>query len=284
VAGEGASEAAINLVRLHIEQRRTTNPVEAVRSFLDRAARSAPEDDRVWLGKASLAIRAGSYDEAARWLDACLRRRPDDVPVWRARLLWAMAIGRVPEARLATEHLPAAESTPVQVHKLVAWFAAQRGDAVSERGALESLVAADPADFTALDRLIELAGKDGRPDFALELRSKKTKIERLQIRYQELYHRYQPLRDAAEMARLAEQLGRGFEARAFLTVAVAVDPDRDDLGSELVRLNKQAKITTNEPERTLAGLLAPELDAEIGSSLSPTTPSTARDAGPAGAP
>jgi len=257
-AGQGASEAAIDLVRAHIEHQRTSNPVEAVRSFLDGAARSASDDERVWLGKANLAIRAGSYDEAARWLDACLRRRPDDVPVWRARLNWAMAVGRVAEARAAMAHLPAADWAPAQVQKLAAWFAAQRGDTASERRALERLIAVDPADFTALDRLAELAVKDGQPDRGLELRRKKIEIDRLKARYLKLHERYQPRRDAAEMSRLAERLGRRFEARAFLTVAVAVHPERDDLRRDLAGLSQRTG-TIEEPGRTLADALGPEL-------------------------
>src|SRR5262245_27531311 len=66
--GEGASEPAIELVRLHIELGRHPIPVDDVRSVLDRAGSLAPEDDRVWLGKANLAIRTGAYDEASRWL------------------------------------------------------------------------------------------------------------------------------------------------------------------------------------------------------------------------
>ncbi|MFI5454438.1 MAG: tetratricopeptide repeat protein [Isosphaerales bacterium] len=256
--GQGATEAAITLVRLHIELQRTGTPVEAVRTFLDQAARSAPDDERVWLGKANLAIRTGSYDEAARWLAACLRGRPDDVPVWRARLNWAMATGRVAEARLAMKHLPAAESTPAQVQKLAAWFAAQRGDAASERRSLERLITVDPTDFTALDRLAELAVKDDQPDRAVELRRKKTEIDRLEARYQELYGRYQPRRDAAEMARLAEQLGRRFEARAFLTVPALIVPERDDRRRDLARLNLRTD-AIEEPGRTLADVLAPEL-------------------------
>ena len=57
--GEGASEKAILLVRLHIQLWRETPPVEEVRSFLDQVMRSAPEDDRGWLGKAKLATRVG---------------------------------------------------------------------------------------------------------------------------------------------------------------------------------------------------------------------------------
>ena len=52
-------------------------------------------------------------------------------------------------------------------------------------------------------------------------------------RYEKLYERKQPVRNAIEMARLAEQLGRAFEARAFLTLAIAENPDREDLPREL---------------------------------------------------
>ena len=132
-SGEGALEPAIKLVRLHIELTLKPTPVETIRAFLDQAARLAPEDDRVWLGRANLAIRTGAYDEAGRWLDACQRRRPDDVPVWRARLSWGIATNRIDVVRQALTHLPAAESTPAQVHRLEAWLAANRGDVATER-------------------------------------------------------------------------------------------------------------------------------------------------------
>ncbi len=82
--GEGASEKALNLVRLYIELDRKPYPVELIRSVLGEANRLAPEDDRVWLGKAQLAIRTQAYDEAARWLDDCSKRRPNDAAVWRS--------------------------------------------------------------------------------------------------------------------------------------------------------------------------------------------------------
>jgi tetratricopeptide (TPR) repeat protein len=67
--------------------------------------------------------------------------------------------------------------------------------------------------------------------------------ERLEARYRELERRNQPIRDAAELARIAERLGSPFEARAFLTVAVAVDPDRADLRTELDRLVRSERST-----------------------------------------
>ena len=66
------------------------------------------------------------------------------------------------------------------------------------------------------------------------------------------------MEDAAEMAQLATQLGQEFEARAFLRIAVAVDPDRSDLRNELARLNRQPG-PIDRSGRTLGQVLAPEL-------------------------
>ena len=198
--GEGASEPAIDLVRMHIELTLKPNPVENVRAYLDEAASRAADDDRVWLGRANLAIRTGAYDEAERLLDACLKRRPEDVPVWRARLNWGIATNRIDVVQQALEHLPAEDSTSAQVHRLKAWLAAKRGDVATERRELERLIAEDPADLTALDRLAQLAEKEGQPAQAAELLRKKAEIDRLRARYEKLYDRNQPIRDAEEMA------------------------------------------------------------------------------------
>lgn len=261
-AGRGGSvqPIKIELVRLHVTLSVRMSSVEVVRDFLEHAARSAPDDDRVWLGKANLAIRQGEFDEAARWLDACLKRHREDVPIWRARLDWALATGRVAEVREALEHLPAAESTPAQVHRLAAWLAARRGDAASERHALERLIAADPGDGAALDRLAELALRDGQPDRSGELHRRKARRDQLGLRYQELFLRNQTVRDAEEMAGLAEQLGHSFEAKAFLAVALAAEPAREDLRAALSRWERRSTPVA-EPGQTLAEVLALELDA-----------------------
>ena len=77
---EGASEQAVNLARLHMELRWNVPPADSVRAYLEQVGRLAPDDDRIWLGKANLAIRVGSYEEAARWIDACLRAAPTIPP------------------------------------------------------------------------------------------------------------------------------------------------------------------------------------------------------------
>jgi enediyne biosynthesis protein E4 len=236
--GEGALEPAIKLLQEHIELTLRAKPVGILRVVLDRAAGLAPEDDRVWLGRANLAIRTGAYDEAGRWLDACQRLRPDDVPVWRARLRWGIATNRIDVVQQAVTHLPAAESMPAQLHRLNAWLASKRGDVVTERRELDHAVAADPADLTALDRLAELAEQARQPARAAELLRQKAEIDRLLARYTELFERKQPIRDAVKMAGLAEQLGRRFEARVFLTVAISEEPDRTELRQELLRLSQ----------------------------------------------
>jgi enediyne biosynthesis protein E4 len=263
--GEGASEPAIDLVRMHIELTFKPNPVEDVRAYLDQAASLAPDDDRVWLGRANLAIRTGVYDEAERWLDACLKRRPEDVPVWRARRSWGIATNRIDVVQRALKHLPAEDSTSAQVHRLKAWLAAKRDDVATERRELERLLAEGPADLTALDldRLAQLAEKGGQPAQAAKLLHKKAEIDRIRARYEKLYDRNQPIRDAEEMAGLAEQLGREFEARVFLTVAISEEPECDDLRHSLRRLMSQSSKPVALRGQTLAEVIARE-QGEMG--------------------
>ncbi len=96
-------------------------------------------------------------------------------PVWRTRLRYAVATKQLAIVRKALTHLPAEESAPAQIHKLAVWLANQRGDVESERRALERLIAADPTDLSALDRLAELLVEAGQPERATELRRRKTR-------------------------------------------------------------------------------------------------------------
>jgi thioredoxin-like negative regulator of GroEL len=256
--GEGALWPAIKLLRLHIELTWRASSVDHVRAALDRASRLAPDDDRVWLGRANLAIRTGALDEARRWLDACLERRANDIPVWRARLSWGLAANRIDVVQQALSHLPAAAAIPAQIHRLRAWLFAHRCDVESERRELERLIAEDPADQKALDRLAQLAEQNGQPARAAELSHQKAEIDRLRARYEKRCDRNQPIRDAVEMASLAEQLGRAFEARVFLTVALSEDPEREDLRHDLRRLSRRSA-TVADRGQTLAEVLAENL-------------------------
>ena len=66
--------------------------------------------------------------------------------------------------------------------------------------------------------------------------AKRPRSSECSLGYRKLHDRKQPIRDAKELARLSEQLGRRFEARAFLTIAVADDPGRKDLRQHLQEL------------------------------------------------
>ena len=175
-SGRGGSDQAIELVRLHIVLSLGMTSVEVLNSFLQRAAALAPEDDRVWLGRANLAIRRGEFDEASRWIDACLGRAPR-ISSLAWRLDWAVATGRIALAREAAGHLPVQDFAPAEVYKLAAWAAAQRGDARSEKRALESLRAIGSADGDALERLAELAIRDDQPNLAAEIRRDRIELE-----------------------------------------------------------------------------------------------------------
>jgi thioredoxin-like negative regulator of GroEL len=256
--GEGASERAIDQVRMHIELAFKPNPVSAVRAYLDEAHHRDSNDDRVWLGQAHLAIRTRDFDQALSWLDRCLERRPRDVSVWFAFLSLGVASNRADLVERALPNLPAETLTPAQRHRLAAWLCVRNNDQVAERRQLQRLVALDPADGPALDRLAQLAMTASRTDQAVDLRARKVEIDRLRTRYEKLFDRNQPIRDAEEMAAIAERLGRVFEARGFLTVELAQGPDRADLRQQLARLNA-IRGTRPDMATTLAEWLAREL-------------------------
>jgi tetratricopeptide (TPR) repeat protein len=237
--GQGALDPAIKLLLQHVEMTTGAVPIDAVRSSLDEAARLAPDDDRVWLGRANLAIRTGDMKDAERWLDQCEQKRPDDRAVWRARLEWAMATARVDAVERALAHIPDLASLSADRHRINAWLAGHRGDFANERTELELLIAVHPGELSALDRLIDLHKKGSRPDLAAEaVQNKKSVCERLG-RYLMLHGRMQPIRDAEELARIAEQLGRRFEARGFWTIAVFQEPGRKDLREMLRKFDSR---------------------------------------------
>jgi enediyne biosynthesis protein E4 len=218
---EGALEPAIKLILQHVDLTLNALPVDNIRTEFDRAARLAPQDDRVWLGRANLSIRTGLYDDAEHWLLECIERRPGDVSVWRARLNLAMATGKVDLVTEAMTHLPDLNSNRVRVHQIKAWLAAHRGDIIDEGRELELVVAGDPADMTSLARLVELAKKAGQRTEAAEFSRRRAQAEQWLTRYRQLFEWKQPIRNAQEMAQLANELGRQFEARAFRTIATS---------------------------------------------------------------
>jgi tetratricopeptide (TPR) repeat protein len=239
--GQGALDPAIKLLLRHVELTTGAVAIDAVRTSLDKAAKLAPDDDRVWLGRANMAIRTGEMKDAERWLDQCEKKRPDDRAVWRARLEWAMATNRTDAVERALTHMPDVAPRSADGHRINAWLAGHRGDLAKERLELELLIAADPGDLSAFDRLIDLHKKESQPALAAEVLQKRNAVSELLDRYIMLHGRKQPIRDAEELAQIAAQLGRRFEEGGYLTIAVYQEPARKDLNEKLRNLDSRVE-------------------------------------------
>jgi tetratricopeptide (TPR) repeat protein len=262
-------------------------PILSLRAALERMGREAPDDDRVWLGRADLAIRTGETNGAEDWLRRCEARRPDDRDVRRARLAWALAAGRPDAVVEAASHLPASELTPAERAELIARLAAMRGDAATERAALERLVAHRPGDPSAWGRLAELAARDGDRDRAAELRRRKARLDRAFDDYRMLMSGVaaDDLSQVAHLARAAELLGRRFEARGWWTIRERRADGAREARAALARLDRDPAGEA-AGARMLGDLIPPSLAAPTGRAAAsphgPRVPAFRDDAGPAG--
>jgi tetratricopeptide (TPR) repeat protein len=232
-------------------------PIEKIWPALEKAATNSPDDDRIWLGRANLAIRTGEFARARRWLDDCLQRRPRDASVWKSRLDLALATGDVAGARDALKHLPPDRVPPAEVLSLRAWFAAQSGDRERERQALETLLERVPCRVQAVERLAELELLAGRPERAARLRARKVELDRAKIHYEMIVTKpsAEAVHESAQMARLAEVLDRMFEARALWSVVLERSPGDREAKEALARWER-VKADRAHAEPTLAGLRA----------------------------
>lgn len=247
------------MIRDHIALEFETFPIEGNLSVLDKRP-EAKDDDRVWLSRANLAIRTAKFKEAETWLDACTRRRPDDPAVWRARLDLAQAAGKLEDIRQALAHLPA-DSIPLRrIAQLRVWLAARRNDPKAERAALEQLIQVDSANTPALGRLADLLIEAGQVEQGRELHRRKAALDGIKEQYNNLLTANHLDRDAVEMARLARELGRDFEARALLTVAAQQEPANAAVAAALASLPSPAP-TRDRTGATSLQSLTEELQA-----------------------
>ena len=118
-------------------------------------------------------------------------------------------------------------------------MAARSGDRQAERSALKELVALEPADTAAVERLADLAAQDGERERLAELRRRKAAIERERQRYRQLINQPELAPLAAELARAGEAIGRRFDARAWWRIAVQRDqPLEPEAAAAQARLAK----------------------------------------------
>ncbi len=232
-------------------------PVDGIAYALAKANKSAPDDDRVWLGLADLATRSGRFDEADNWLTQCQRAHPDDPVVWHARLLWAKAAGQPEELVRAATHLPASRVSQSTMLGLRAWLAARNGDSRAERSALEALIGLQPGDDAALERLADLAAQTGELDRVAELRRRKAAIDRARDHYRALINLPDMAPHAAEFACVAEAIGWWFEAKAWWALAARRDRALAREASASIARLTRAEPASAPDGQTLADLLGP---------------------------
>ncbi len=263
-ATPGAVAALREIWRLDHQPR----DVELSRDELTRAGAKAPDDDRVWLGRANLAIWEGRFDEAARWLDPCLRRRPADPAVWRTCLARARAADDPIALWQGLEHLTTADLEPAEVPAIRAWLASRAGRPDLERPALEERVKLRPEDLASYDRLAALCA--ATPD-ALRWRDARAEVVRAAARTKELLDGDDPAAHAAELGHLAETLGRRFDARCWWTLHDQANPGGVEAAAAMARLGDEAPDPA-PPPCTLAALLAAYQPSTSAPSSSPHPP------------
>jgi tetratricopeptide (TPR) repeat protein len=242
---EGAPDPSFVLRRLYILED-AAFPLDYVKSAL---VAGDPQDERVWLAKANLAIWTGQFAEAAKWLDACQTRLPDDEPVWLARLALAVATRDVDTFRQAAGRLRSRWFLPNEVHRLRAWVASFGADREVERKALTALTAIEPGNASAWARLAEIAVEAGDRTRGESFRRKQTEATTLRERYTKLIMSDERESHIDELRRVAEQLGRNLEARGWSLI------EQGRSGIEPLWSPEEMKNRLLRPDEKLASLI-----------------------------
>ena len=205
---------------------------EEVGPVLDQAERTATDDPYVWLARTTSPPSTGSMKrQVVGWIvsisdtSTMLRSRGSSpAPACDGR--WPPAVrtrrgGRWPRSRpTASSRGSPGRSAP----------GSPRIAAIPrrERDALEHVVAIEPGDTRALDRLAELAIRAGQADRAAAIRRRQEEALRDKERYRRLLIADRGLSSVPELrerARLAERLGRRFEAEGWLRLIPTGDPE-----------------------------------------------------------
>ncbi len=250
--------------------------LDEIRRSVREASKLDPEDDRVWLAEAGLALLEGRLADASKKLADCLGRRPDDPAVWLARLKLGRAGDDVEAVREALRHLPPDALPESKLLDLRAWIAARRGDADDRRRALERRIEVDPADPAAFESLAALSWESGRRDRAVELRRRKAELDAAKDRYRRLLADRVPLDHFEEAGHLAEILRRPFEALGWWSLVRRLRPDDLAAIDALGRIERRREAPRPAPSGTLADRLAHLLPTDSPTAAAPRTPSDVR--------
>ena len=233
---------------------------EEFQPILDQAALTAPHDNRIWLGAhTSPRNTADTTKRVDTWTSAFpTPRSPGSFPASscngpsppvRPRKPGAHCDRSRPKRLPPRSRLPSAPGSP-----------RRRNDPSAERSALEQLIAVEPGNTAALDRLAALAQQAGDPDRAAALRRRQEEALRDKDRYRRLMIENRdpiPRDELHERARLAERLGRWYEAQGWLTLALEREPADRAAREALDRLARDAPrpITLTLPGASLLDLV-----------------------------
>ena len=132
------------------------------------------------------------------------------------------------------------------------------------------MIASDPGNIVALERLAVLAVGAGQTERAARFRRRKSELDQAKQRYEHLIKDDALTSHTPELARLAETLGYRFKSLALWTLAAQRSPNDREAQTALLRL-----ASVEEPSAGTGRTLLEILAADIGTSGDPK-PSTAR--------
>ena len=259
-----------------------TVQLDEVDAAVTRAAGLAPDDDRVWLAQAGLAIQSARFDQAKKWLDDCLKKRPEDTAVWRARLFLGRAMNHAEDVLATLNHLPIDALSEPELLELKAWLASTRGRTQDEQKALKELVAKEPGQTRAFERLAVIASQAGDLERAASLRKRKAVLDEAKDRYRRLLVDAVPKDRLVELAELAGTLGRRFESRGWWLVAARLEPENPKVAEAIEQLRGQPEpgfLVLNQK-----GSVAEYLGDLAGPTALASKPGEAKDVRPSYAP
>ncbi len=219
-------EIRLGILKAHLGLDLEPFPLELNMNVLESGMGDPVEGDAALLSiaRANLSVRSGAFDQARATLEPLLSRPADNLDAWKAWLNLALAAGQPVEAARAASRLPASSFDAASMYSLEAWFAARRHDSGAERRALEGLLMQEPGRADAMVRLSLLALEAGDHAEAERYRRQKDAHDRDWDRYLTIYKSSKLAEHLEELAGLADQLGRPFEARAFREIIAAREP------------------------------------------------------------
>jgi hypothetical protein len=258
---------------------RGTVPIESIHAGLDELASAAngAEDDRIWLGRARLALLEGKLDEARSWLERCMAsgqgsEQQTDSALWRAWLDWAAASEQASEVARALDRRAPFALTRAEAWSWRAWLLRHRGDAAGEESALERALELEPGQPQILERLAALAMDRKNAARLRAFRERKAAVDQALLDYDcklkairaDSGQALTPAAGFLDMAKLAEAAGRPFDALAWAKLAAGRDPASAEAAALAARLGTLAEAASAPAREESAwrgdwtAMLAPE--------------------------